>query len=712
VRTLVRGICAAAALLATAVNAQSIHVTSADGAAVNRIRPDEALGSSVDRLPYGVADKLLTEPVLSQILEAGWQPITYRQNTELHAEAWHWNPQGSWSAGPGRGYFTGAAEPGADMIRHSFGYPLPRRGITRDDGTDTIGFSRLTDGDPASFWKSNPYLTKAFTGEDDALLPQWVMLDLSVPQPLDSIRIAWGEPFASRYVVQYWVGTDPIHKPGEGAWKVFPHGAVGAGKGGEETVRLADLPVSAQFIRIQMSQSSNRCEGGAHSDMRDCVGYAIREIYLGTQSADGTFHDLIRHTPDQDQTATWCSSIDPWHEESDLNEKAGDQVGFDLFYRSGITRGLPAMIPIAMIYGTPEDAAAQIAYIEKRGYPISYVEMGEESDGHYMTPEDNAALYIQFAKALHQVDPKLKLGGPVFTGENEDIEVWADAAGDTSWTRRWLAYLQAHGHLGDLAFFSFEHYPIKPGKVVWSSLYDEPELITHIMKVWREDGVPASVPLFITESNLSSSSSEAYMDVFGGLWLADYVGAFLAGGGAAVYHFHDIPAPIAPGFYTSPGTFAFLSLDQDLSVKQKLSQFHASQLITREWVQPGHGLHGVFPASSDITDGSGRKLVTAYATHRPDGQWSLMIVNKDQENGFKVPVVFDGDHGHAGHFAGPVTVSQFGKAQYRWHAAPDGGYADPDQPPAVSTVTANGSTQFTLPPASITVLRGKVETER
>ncbi len=710
-RKLVRGTCAAVLLVAVSASAQSIHVSSADGSAVNRIRPDEALGSSVDRLPYGVADKLLAEPVLSQILDAGWQPITYRQNTELHAEAWHWTPKGSWSAGPGRGYFTGAAEPGAEMIRHSYGYPLPRRGITRDDGTDTIGYSRLTDGDPASFWKSNPYLTKAFTGEDDSLLPQWVMLDLSVPQPLDAIRIEWGEPFASRYVVQYWTGTDPVHKPGDGAWKVFPHGAVTAGKGGDETVRLADLPVTAQFIRVQMSESSNRCST-AHDDPRDCVGYAIREIHLGTRTPDGALHDLVRHTPDQDQTATWCSSIDPWHEESDLNEKAGDQVGFDLFYKSGITRGLPAMIPIAMIYNTPEDAANQIAYIEKRGYPISHVEMGEESDGHYMTPEDNAALYIQFAKALHKVDPKLKLGGPVFTGENEDIEVWADASGDTSWTRRWITYLKAHGHLDDLAFFSFEHYPIKPGKVVWSALYDEPDLVTHIMKVWRQDGVPDSVPLFITESNLSSSYSEAYMDIFGGLWLADYVGAFLAGGGAAVYHFHDIPAPIAPGFYTSPGTFAFLSVDQDLNVLQKLSQFHASQLITRQWMQPGHGQHTIFPASSDVTDGSGRSLVTTYAARRPDGQWSLMIVNKDQDNGYRLPVLFDGEKGRSGHFAGPVAVSQFGKAQYVWHAAPDGGHADPDEPPAVSTVTADGGTTFILPPASITVLRGKVEMGR
>ena len=72
------------------------------------------------------------------------------------------------------------------------------------------------------------------------------------------------------------------------------------------------------------------------------------------------------------------------------------------------------MIPIAMLYGTPEDSVAQIAYIEKRGYPISYIEMGEEPDGHYTNPEDYAALYIQWATALHKLDPKLKLGGPHF----------------------------------------------------------------------------------------------------------------------------------------------------------------------------------------------------------------------------------------------------------------------------------------------------------
>ena len=85
-------------------------------------------------------------------------------------------------------------------------------------------------------------------------------------------------------------------------------------------------------------------------------------------------------------------------------------MGFDLFYTSGITRGLPAMIPVAMLYDTPENAAAQIAYIEKRGYPISYVEMGEEPDGKHTLPEDYGALYLQWAKALHQVGSEAEVG--------------------------------------------------------------------------------------------------------------------------------------------------------------------------------------------------------------------------------------------------------------------------------------------------------------
>jgi hypothetical protein len=703
-------LCIAAAGGVSPVTAQVIRVDANPAHSTNSIRPTQALGAGIDRLPFDAADKLYVDSTVKQVLAAGWQTVTYRQNTELHMEAWHWNPQGTWSDPAGHGYFTGNASPGAEQIRHSYGYPLPHRGVTRDDGTDTVGYSRLTDGDTHTYWKSNPYLSSPFTGEDDSAHPQWVIVDLANRREVDSIRIVWAEPYAVSYAVQYFTGSDPIKKPTEGVWQTFPGGIVPDGKGGPALLKLASSPLLVQHIRILMTESSNTCDTHGSADKRNCLGYAIRELYIGTSGPDGKFHDLVRHTPDQDQTMTFCSSVDPWHEPSDLDEKAGDQVGFDLFYTGGYTRGLPAMIPIAMIYSTPEDAAAEITYIEKRGYPISHVEMGEEPDGHYMLPEDYGALYIQFAQALHRVDPQLKLGGPIFTGVNKDIETWPDAQGRTSWTRRFIDYLRAHGKINELAFFAFEHYPMEPGKIQWSDLYHEADLVTNIMKVWREDGVPENVPLLITESNISWVSSEAFVDVWGALWLADYIGAFLSGGGQAVYYFHYLPLGVHHGVNGSLGTFGMFSTDANLQIKQPLSQYFASQLINLEWVQPGDGVNTLYPADCDIRDAAGNHLVTAYAAARPDGTWSLMVINKDQENAQAVQITFaDDSRRMVEEFSGPVSAKTFGSAQYVWHPLLNGGTADPDGPIAVSSVSASPGNSFTLPAASITVFRGNVK---
>src|SRR5277367_1709125 len=403
-----------------------------DGAAARAIPfdPDLALGTSMDILPSKLIDRIYSEDILKKSLSAGWGPITYRQNTELTIAAWHWNEHGTWSEGAKQsGYFVGNAEP-REFLRHSYGYNLPHRGTTRSDDAATK-YSRLTDGDARSYWKSNPYLSKRFTGEEDALHPQWIVVDFDTPQAIDAIKINWAAPYARKYSVQYWTGEDAINKQGMGTWTTFASGDVTDGMGGEGVRRLADAPVKARFVRVWMTESSNSCDTHGQDDARNCVGYAVNEMALGNFTAGGQFVDLVVHARGQNQTATYVSSTDPWHTAGDI-EPGRVQTGFDLFFTSGITNKLPAMIPVSLVYGTPEDSAAEIAYIEKRGYAISYVEMGEEPDGEFMLPEDYGALYLQWANALHRVDPRLRLGGPVFTGSNEDIQAWADGDGKTS----------------------------------------------------------------------------------------------------------------------------------------------------------------------------------------------------------------------------------------------------------------------------------------
>jgi hypothetical protein len=595
------------------------------------------------------------------------------------------------------------------MIRHSYAYPLPHRGFTRNSGTER-GYSRLTDGSLDTYWKSNPYLTRTFTGEDDSLHPQWVTLDLGEKVEINAVRIAWAEPYARSYRVQYWTGTsNPVDTPTHGVWQTFPLGTVTESPGGTVTLRLASWLISARYLRIWMTSFSETCDTHGPADRRNCAGFAIRELSAGRLSEDGQFQDFVHHSPDGQQTATLCSSVDPWHEPSDLDEKAGDQVGLDLFYTCGVTRGLPAMVPVAMIYSTPEDAAAEIAYLEKRRYPISYVEMGEEPDGQYMLPEDYGALYLQFASAIHHVDPGLKLGGPAFQGVNSDVEVWPDAEGRVSWLGRFIDYLKAHGRLDDLAFFSFEHYPYDPCKTSWNDLCNEPGLITHILEVWRDDGLPPDVPMFVTEVNLSWQTGVSFVDIMGGLWLADYTGAFLTGGGKASYFFHYMPSPLRPGCNDSWGSFGLFNLDAEYQVKGHFAQYFASQLLSREWVQPVDATHRVFRASSDVLDTSGNVLVTAYALERPEGQWSVLLINKDRDKAQTVRIIFrDSKVKKDRFFKGPVDLISFGAEQYEWHPNGAKGYADPDGPPAKTTVTGNAETGYVLPKASITVIRGKI----
>jgi hypothetical protein len=696
-----------------------LHVDITPANVVNSFDPDQSLGSSMDELSPSVVDKIYTPEIIRECLSAGWGPITYRNHTELAIEAWHWNHHGRWSdPAKQQGYFTGNPEP-AGFLRYSFGYPLPRRGTTRDGGASR-GYSRLTDGDPTTFWKSNPYLAKTFTGEDDTLHPQWVILDLNTTQEINAIRIDWRQPSARVYEVQYWTGDDPMnweaqYSPGgegvsqqvAGRWNQFPNGMVSDGDGGQVTLKLAPDPVAARWIRVVMTQSNNRNGPQAAGDARDRLGYAIYEIYAGTLQNDGTFADLVKHSPDGSQTVTYCSSTDPWHSASDLNPR-GDQTGFDLFFTSGITNGLPAMIPVAVLFSTPEDAAAQIAYLKRRGYPIAWIEMGEECDGQYCMPEDYGALYLQFAAAIHKVDPGLKLGGPVFQGISQDVSVWPDAEGRTSWFGRFLDYLKSHGRMQDLAFVSFEHYPFDPCAITWADLYREPELTRSCLRAFTDDGLPEGVPLMNTESNVSWEMTEYMSGIFSALWLADSVGSFFLEGGAAYYHSPIQPQPPSRGCH-GWATWSNFVCDADFHVTGYTAEYYASRLINLEWAKHHSGVHHMFRVRGGVTDAAGNQLVTSYALRRPDGDWALLLVNKDQDNSHTIRVEFEeAGKGSKGYFSGPVRMVTFGREQYVWHSAGRQSHADPDKPPRKMTLPGGAQVEFTLPKTSITVLRGRV----
>jgi hypothetical protein len=708
-------LCAAAMgmIFPAAAQVSTVHVDVTREHVLNSINPDTATGAWMDVLSKRQVDNLSKPETIQGVKNLGWGSITMRNNSELRLAAWHWNENGSWSDAANKsGYFAGSADLGAP-IHYGYSYSLPHRNfMTSGDEPLVAGFQ--------SYWKSNPYLTSHFTGESDALHPQWVVIDMGKPRAVDAIHIQWVNPYAVQYVVQYWIGDDNAldwDMGPNGVWKPFPSGTVTNGTGGDVHLKLSEKPVNARFVRVLMSQSSNTPDTHGAQDTRNCVGYALQTLSMGTTDTNGAYSIVYpgngvepgpamkRQEGDggdgafpgsaDDTRGSFCaSSIDPWHESGNVITGGEEEYnGMDNFFTTGLTMGHPALVPVTVIYGTPEDAANEVAYIYKRGYPVVGIEMGEECDGKHTMPEDYGALYCQWADAIHKVAPNAKLGGPVFEGVNKDITLWVDAQGRTSWMGRFVDYLKSHGHLKDLSFMSFEHYPFLINGFTppceWDTLYLEPGIMRHVLKMWRDDGVPNDVPLIISESDVTAGSGKkGYMGVTGSaIWECDAFGTFFEQGGTAFYRREinngaggrrNSAGPVGGGTYGTP----------------QYTPFTSAHLINFEWLQHEAGTNQIFPASADLVDAAGRNVITTYAVHRPDGNWSLMLINHDLKTAHDVRLAID-DASHAQHpFAGQVALVQ---------------YCNTPAENKNTTMAAGADATFTLPPGSITVIRGKLQ---
>ncbi len=97
-------------LLALAATAQEVSIDITPGHATNSISPLRALGAGIDRDPFDSVKTIFSHDEVQEMLSAGWGSVSYRLNTELGAQAWHWNPKGTWSDPAGEGYFVGTPD--------------------------------------------------------------------------------------------------------------------------------------------------------------------------------------------------------------------------------------------------------------------------------------------------------------------------------------------------------------------------------------------------------------------------------------------------------------------------------------------------------------------------------------------------------------------------------------------------------------------------
>jgi hypothetical protein len=684
---------------------------------VNQCVPTQALGAGVDGHEQGECALMFTDKNIAEMRSPGFGPLTYRLRTELAGEVWHWNPRGTWSDPVRqRGYWisdNSLAEP----INLSYGYRSPRRGNTIDQANDD-GYSRIADGDDKSFWKSNPYLDSHFSSEPDDAHPQWVVIDLGAAKPVNCIRIHWGAPYAQQYKVEYWSGQDPmhLHVDRKDEWRLFPNGTMNHTSGGNEVIRLCEKSLPVRFVRVVMSWSS-QTSAETSNDIRDRLGFAIREIELGNTNPPPqgsgvagnreNFHDYIRHAADRHtQSVIYVSSTDPWHRAEDIDYKT-EQPGLDFILSSALTNRLPVLVPVGVLYDTPENATAEISYLLKREYPLEGIELGEEPDGQWASPEDYAALYSGVARQLAALNPRLKLGGPSLQNFDDQLLTWPDAAGNRSWMNRFLKGARSAGVPFD--FFSFEFYPFDNVCAdAAPQLAQIPKRLGEMMTSLRKDGVPKAIPWLMTEYGYSVFAGRQEVDIEGALFDADTVGTFLTLGGSKPYLYGYEPNYLQDELKCSWGNLMMLQLVPNDDQLNRLSGYYAAQLINKEWMQPINETHEIFRVTVKQSKATTLPAtVSVYAVRRPGKQWALLAINKNPKRTAQLNVQFElSQPRRQVSFAGDVETIQFSRTQYEWHDEGPNGHVIRNLPPARSTQKASSS--YELPPYSLTVVRGKL----
>ncbi len=679
-----------------------IHILYTPNQPANTFIPSKSIGGAVDGHSEGEINQMLTSENIEVMKSVGLKPVSYRLRTEIAGETWHWNPKGSWSnATKNQGYWVSGSVP-AEPIKMSYGYRLPRRGNTHDQANDD-GYSRISDGDTSTFWKSNPYLDNYYTKESNALHPQWVIVDLGKLKAVNAIRIKWGNPYALSYKIDYAQNADPDYfdpyQPD--IWQSLPKKVFDNLKGENEKIRISNKPLQIRFIRISFSESSYTTSNESN-DIRDSLGFAMKELQVGLMDKNGEFQDWMHHYPDHRQTTIYVSSTDPWHRAEDLDLNA-EQVGIDRFFASGISAGQPALMPAALFYDTPENVLAMVHYLRAKNYPVDEFEMGEEPEGQLISPVDYAALYYQWGRQIKSMYPDIRMGGPGFASlsfEEDDSTTFTES----KWTSLFLNYLKTHNSIDFFNFFSFEWYPFDDiCAPAAPQLAAAPGMLSIALKNFQNNILPENAPLYLTEYGYSASEGKREVEIEGALMYADILGKFLELGGSKSFLYGYEPAFLQQGNNCGYGNNMLFGLGENGKITFKTAAFYCMQMFTQYWAQPADSLLEIYPFTGTIKNSVKEPIVVSYALRSSDNSWSVMLINKDPHKTWEVNIDVENTISKEKLPWHPEHLIQYSKEQYYWTNAGINSHPSKSFPPVKKEI--NGSSNISLPPYSLTVIQ-------
>ncbi|HTC21243.1 MAG TPA: discoidin domain-containing protein, partial [bacterium] len=449
-------------------------------------------------------------------------------------------------------------------------------GTTGSNDSGTHPYSYLVDGSTATTWLSNA----------DTNFPnhQFAYLDLtraSSTVNVSAVSIVWGTPYAVSYEVQYWAGADnatPYKAANETSWVDFPGGNITGASGGTTVVTFSTAEAT-RFVRILMTASSAGA-GGA---------YAIAEIYtLNGAALIGT-----NTTNYQTQPLAVVSSTDP---ACTLSYTASPPGSFDFgSYMTYVHSFTPAAVPLITVNvgtGTPSEAASWVYYANTvKGYGIKYWQIGNEMDGIWETggpfrADDYAYRFTEYYNAMTAVDPTIILTGPIAGGPSDN----SDAYDGLTYIQTFLNTMKTLGATSDIGALDFHWYP---NSTTAAAALGTPSQISSFavsLSGWLSTaGVSPTIPVLMSETNISSGTPLLMNQLPTGLWLANWLGEFIHyfGPGGHTNLWDTMNGSTPSDLTNAVGDQGYLQVDTGTYQYQPRANYWAMQMMATDWAIAG-----------------------------------------------------------------------------------------------------------------------------
>jgi hypothetical protein len=205
----------------------------------------------------------------------------------------------------------------------------------------------------------------------------------------------------------------------------------------------------------------------------------------------------------------------------------------------------------------------------------------------------------------------------------------------------------------------------------------------------------------MTEYGLSAFAGRAEVELPSALLHADMLGAFLTEGGSGAFLFGYGPNDVLNQHRACAGEGNLMLYEEDASgaVRWPMPAYWGARLEVGPWAQPGHGLNSLYRAAwtPDVKDAGAAVAVTAYALKRPDGRWSVMLLNRDAHRSVSLRLALASGHP----LKGPLEGWRYSPADYAWDEAK----ARPSRDKPPESFRAAAGEPLILPPLSLTVVR-------